>query len=266
VAPLSTRKAFAPGVVEKLGFYVYLLVDPRDDTVFYVGKGTGDRCFSHIDEALKTRVDTIGDYEKLSRIRDIEVSGFAVRIDILRHGLSEREAFLVESAAIDLVRNLTNKVDGHDAAERGRMSVSDINALYGAVHVEIDPSHPVVLIRINHNFERAMADGALYEATRKWWRVSEERIRIGVPGSPSWAMAVYGGIVRAVYLIDVWERPTVDDIGDDPTDLGRWGFRGKRDLDMEAIYLHRDVSRYLRGAKTGNPSQNPIRYVNCVGT
>jgi hypothetical protein len=30
---------FLPGVAGKLGWYVYALRDPRDSTVFYVGKG-----------------------------------------------------------------------------------------------------------------------------------------------------------------------------------------------------------------------------------
>ena len=33
---------FTPKVREKLKFYVYLYVDPRDDSVFYVGKGKGN--------------------------------------------------------------------------------------------------------------------------------------------------------------------------------------------------------------------------------
>ena len=64
--------AFIPGVVEKIGFYVYLLVDPRNRVVFYVGKGTGNRCFAHLDEARKSQTDTVGDYAKLARIREIE--------------------------------------------------------------------------------------------------------------------------------------------------------------------------------------------------
>lgn len=172
VSALPKPLSFAPGVVEKIGYYVYLLIDPRSNSVFYIGKGTGQRCFAHVEEARKTQVDAVGDYEKLARIREIESTGASVRIDILRHGLSEHEAFLVESAAIELVEDLTNRVVGHDAAERGRMSVSDINALYGAVPVNIDPGHCVVLIRINRNFEHGMTDEALYEATRKWWKVA----------------------------------------------------------------------------------------------
>jgi hypothetical protein len=33
----------SPFVAEKLGNYVYLLIDPRDSRPFYVGKGTGKR-------------------------------------------------------------------------------------------------------------------------------------------------------------------------------------------------------------------------------
>jgi len=247
-----------------IGFYVYLLIDPSDKAVFYVGKGTGHRCFAHVVEARKTRADVVGDYQKLARIREIEATGATVRIDILRHGLSEREALLVESTAIDLVENLTNRVFGHDAAERGRMSVSDISALYGAAPVEIDPKHCVVLIRINRNFARGMTDDALYEATRKWWKVADAKRQLGTSSAPQWAMAVYGGIVRAVYRIDAWERPIEAEIGRDPIAFGRWGFRGMRDSEMESLYLHRDISSYLRGSETGIASQNPIRYVNCA--
>jgi hypothetical protein len=93
-----------PGVTEHLGFYVYLLSDPRDDRIFHVGKGISGRCFSHIQEARRTSEDPEDDYEKLTTIRDIEDSGRDVRIEILRHGLTEDEAFHVEAAVIDLLR------------------------------------------------------------------------------------------------------------------------------------------------------------------
>lgn len=32
----------------KIGWYVYALRDPRDETVFYVGKGQKNRWFEHI--------------------------------------------------------------------------------------------------------------------------------------------------------------------------------------------------------------------------
>lgn len=260
----ESLNAFAPGVAEKIGFYVYLLIDPRDGVVFYIGKGTANRCFAHLIEARKTSADIVGDYSKLARIREIEAAGEAVRIDILRHSLTEHEAFLLESAAIELLNlhDLTNRVAGHDTAELGRMSVMDFNAEYGAKPIIIDPSHRVVLIRINRLFERGMSDDELYEATRKWWRISPLRHQIGSTRAPEWAMAVFRGVVRAVYRIEAWEQPAARDVAEDPTRAGRWAFHGTRDQVMETIYLHGDVSSYLRSA-TDVPSQTPIRYVNC---
>lgn len=47
-APASTAAAgISPYVAEQLGWYVYLLRDPRDAEVFYVGKGRGNRVFAH---------------------------------------------------------------------------------------------------------------------------------------------------------------------------------------------------------------------------
>jgi hypothetical protein len=260
------RGGFAPGVAEQLRFYVYLLIDPRDEEIFYVGKGTGERCFAHLAEARKTRADRVADYEKLARIRAIEAAGLRVGIDILRHQLDEHEALLLESAAIDLLggKTLANRVAGHDAAELGRMSVADVNARYGATPVEIDPAHRVVLIRLNVSFERSMGDTKLYDATRRWWRVSARACKLGSPHAPDWAMAVSNGVVRAVYRIEGWEQADDVSIADDPKRPGRWGFYGQRDHAMEILYLHRDVSRYLRSV-AGVPSQNPIRYVGCTG-
>lgn len=43
-------KSFPADVARKLKTYVYRLIDPRNGETFYVGKGRGDRVFSHIRE------------------------------------------------------------------------------------------------------------------------------------------------------------------------------------------------------------------------
>lgn len=58
---------FDPKVCEILGVYVYALRDPTSGEVFYLGKGRGNRCFAHIEEA---RVNERGT-EKLDTIRTI---------------------------------------------------------------------------------------------------------------------------------------------------------------------------------------------------
>ena len=243
-----------PGVEENLDYYVYLLIDPRTDAPFYVGKGLGWRCFSHVQEARKTTCDSKGDYEKLATIRAIEVAGLDVRIDLLRHGLSEDQAFHVESAAIDLLgfSDLTNRKVGHGTRELGRMGVDDINAQCGARPVEFDPDHRVILIR-SRRFSHGMGQETLYETTRVWWRMGRRRL------GADYAMAVYGGVVRAVYAIDGWIEPTEEDIAATPNRVGRHGFVGHVDREMETRYLFADVTGWLppKGAR------NPFTYVNC---
>jgi hypothetical protein len=133
------------------------------------------------------------------------------------------------------------------------MSVAHANGLYGAEPVEIAPDHAIVLIRINRTYRRGMPDVEIYEATRKWWKIDKKWCRVGDPRAPRWALGVFQGVVRGVYRIESWEQPTAEDIAADPTDTGRWGFRGAPDSDMKRIYLHRNVSRYLT-------SQSPLRF------
>ena len=100
--PLRSLK---PGMAEKLGYYVYLYVDPRDGKVFYIGKGKDDRCLHHLYED--------DNHPKVKRIRDIFDAGLEPHIEILAHGMAtSHEAYLVEAAAIDLIglKELTNKV------------------------------------------------------------------------------------------------------------------------------------------------------------
>ena len=93
-------KFFSEKAIEALnGFYVYALVDPRNDKVFYVGKGTGNRVFSHEIESGKSRES---EKKKLQHIREIENCGYSVRRLIINWGLTENEAFIAEATLINL--------------------------------------------------------------------------------------------------------------------------------------------------------------------
>ncbi len=48
---------FSQEVCEKLGYYVYRLVDPRNGETFYVGKGRNNRVFAHTERALSPNSD-----------------------------------------------------------------------------------------------------------------------------------------------------------------------------------------------------------------
>ncbi|MGD9571004.1 MAG: hypothetical protein AB7V62_03845 [Thermoleophilia bacterium] len=172
-------------------------------------------------------------------------------VEIIRHGLrDEKEAFEVEAAVIDGLRltglDLTNRVRGQGTA-RGWVPLGELIATHSARRVPVE--EPVVLIRVKQLYRSDLGADALYQATRKWWRISPRR-------NPGWAFAVYDGIVREVYRIDGWERPSADET--DQRTKQRWAFIGERDAQMAEQYRWADVSEHLpRG------SQNPIRYLNC---
>ncbi len=82
-------------VAKILQSYVYVYIDPRNGKPFYIGKGKGNRLFSHLQDQF--------DIEKVAQIAEIRHSGKEPRIEILRYGLSDSEAHLVEAASIDLI-------------------------------------------------------------------------------------------------------------------------------------------------------------------
>lgn len=104
---------FPAGVIEHLGWYVYRLIDPRDGSTFYVGKGKGNRVFAH----MRGEVAAVDDDEllsnKLKQLREIRLAGLEVIHVIHRHGMAEEKtAYEVEAALIDAYPSLTNIMNG----------------------------------------------------------------------------------------------------------------------------------------------------------
>tara|TARA_R110002153_G_scaffold265563_1_gene428317 strand:- start:11 stop:661 length:651 start_codon:yes stop_codon:yes gene_type:complete len=89
-------------------FYVYHLIDPRDNTVFYVGKGKGDRCNVH------TRPSELegNTSHKANKIRKIHSEGLEPIVKIVESNLTEDVSFERERFYISNIQNLTNMTDG----------------------------------------------------------------------------------------------------------------------------------------------------------
>jgi hypothetical protein len=241
-------------MAEKLGYYVYLYVDPRDGKVFYIGKGKDERCLEHLFED--------DDHPKVKRIREIFAVGLEPRIEMLAHGLStEQEAYNIEAAAIGLLglENLTNRVVGKDSLRFGRKGLSELEGYYAAKPVKI--TDPVILIRINQLYRHGMPAAELYDITRGVWVLSAERA-----SKMKYVFAVYEGVVREVYEPEKW-MPALTTQYPNRTDLvpddakGRVEFIGKPA--PEAIrqkYLLGDVTAYTKVSL-----QSPCLYIEAVG-
>jgi hypothetical protein len=183
--------SIAPYVAERLGYYVYLYVDPRDKAPFYVGKGQGGRALAHLADD--------GESRKVARIKEIQAAGLEPQIDVLVHGLSSEEAaFRIEAAVIDAIGpdKLTNVVRGWETGKVGRMPLSELVALYGATPVEV--AHPSLLIRINRLYHYSIGNTELYEVTRGTWKLGSKR------ALARYAFSVFHGVVRAVFEIESW--------------------------------------------------------------
>ncbi len=234
-------------VSELLKHYVYLYNDPFTDEPFYIGKGNGNRALSHLSAAEES--------DKVAKIQEIRDRGREPRIEILRYGLTEKEAALIEASLIDFVgtTQLTNKVRGLHSRTYGRITLKELIATSTAEQVEID--HRVMLITINKRYRSNMNPLELLEATRGIWKVGPRRER------SAYAFAVYRGTVREVYQINQWHpagtlkyktRDSRDFLGS-----GRWEFDGQVAQHIREIYVGKSVRSYQ-----GKSNQNPIRYVN----
>lgn len=202
---------FSEKTCEELRYYVYLLVDPRDNKVFYVGKGINNRVFNHVECSIETETQT----DKLDTIRDIRDAGLAVKHYIVRHGLDEDDAFTVESVLIDLftypdfesIAHMSNIVAGHHQFDLGIKTVEEIETLYACEPLKLeDIRHNIMTININNTYrglknakEADPTYSNIYEATRKHWKLSLARAE-----KVEYVLSEYRGVVRAIFKPLKW--------------------------------------------------------------
>ena len=237
---------FSQKTTEELGYYVYALIDPRNNKIFYVGKGVGNRVFAHVHCAINEDCET----EKLDTIREIIKEKQEVRHYILRHKLTEREAYIVESAFIDFlthadfdfVAQITNLAAGHHQWDEGIKTVEELELLYACQVLKLeDIRHKIMSININKTYAlKNDIQHNIYESTRKSWVVSEHRLK-----DIELVFSEYRGIVRAVFKPTKWLP-----VGK------RWEFEGEEVKDKAIIdlYLHKSVPEKRQGMA------NPIKY------
>ncbi len=235
-------KRFKQSTIEKIWFYVYVLINPFTNKIFYIWKGKWNRIFSHLYWALKWDKES----SKLNTIKSILSKNKIPEHKIIRHWLTEKEAFEVESALIDFywIENLTNLVSGHNSFDRWIMSVNDIIVNYESEKIKIKDN--LLLININGLFYYWMNYKEIYEATRKSWRLNINKVK-----NIKYVLSIYKWIVREVFEVSEWKYSKIVNW------YKRYKFIWKKANEkIRNLYINKDVSDYFK-----QWSQNPIKYI-----
>lgn len=249
------------------GYYVYALLDPRTNQVFYIGKGIENRVFAHEIESGK---NIKSEKEKLKKIREIEESGLEVKRIIINWEMTETEAYASEAALINLIQilskdSLTNIVAGHHIHEA--LSVEEFEMLHGAEELNLeDVQHGVMIIKINKLYRRDMSAKELYDAVRGHWRASMDTIQ---RKNITYVFGVYNQLIVAVYRPDAWhyvhekiDIPRAEDWDEETFNSVKnriyFVCDDYENLDQEGkFYLYKSIAKL----KVNQSAQNPITYL-----
>ena len=243
----SESDSFPAGLASELKTYVYRLIDPRNGETFYVGKGRGNRVFSHVRAEQNLEGDDLGN--KIKRIREIRLAGFEVGHVIHRHGMNEKAAFEVEAALIDAYPGLTNIAGGTGRSDYGAMHAEEIIRRYSAKEAVFE--HKAMLICVN----RSAAERSLIDATRYAWKIDKARAK-----KAEVILATIHGLIVGAFTADDCLEATAENfpgLAEGDGVPGRFGFSGKEAPDdMQSLYVRKRVPEKYR--KPG--AANPIKY------
>ncbi len=237
-------KMFPNDVARKLKSYVYRLIDPRKGETFYIGKGKGNRLFSHIQAEQKLVGDDLEN--KIMRIREILNAGLEVIHVIHRHGMDNKTAFEVESALIGAYPGLTNITDGAGGNDYGAMHAKEIISFYYSKPAIF--KHKALLINVN----RSATETLLYEATRYAWKIKKATAE-----QAEVVLSTLKGEIVGAFIAHRWLEATIKNFPGRATRPGRFRFEGKEAPEnIKKLYVDKRVPDEYR--KPG--AANPIKY------
>ncbi len=238
---MTKDDSFSAGVAAKLKTYVYRLIDPRNGETFYVGKGVGNRVFSHIRGSKVIAGDDLDN--KLKRIHEIHLAGFEVAHVIHRHGMDDNTAFAVEAALIDAYPGLTNIASGVGSDDFGAMHALEIIKRYTAQPAEF--RHRALLIGVN----RSATEKSLYEATRYAWKINKVKAE-----QAEVVLATRHGEIVGAFIAHRWLEATAENFPSHEPVAGRFGFEGQEaPEEIKQLYVGKQVPDEYRKAGAANP-------------
>jgi len=172
---------------------------------------------------------------------------------ILRHNLTEQEAYMVESTIIDLLTYpafnkenlLTNIVCGHHQWNEGIKTENEINVMYDCKKIEPLADDRLLLVSLNRSYDHKRSEGVYrrpndYESARKYWKIADSRAK-----EVTHILGIYRGIVRIVIAVKGYRKVDQTEDGK-PFSSPRYVFEG--DIIADSPYLNTDVSDFPFGS------------------
>ena len=235
-------RKFSPKTINALKYYVYGLKYPGENqNYFYIGKGKGNRVFSHLFQKSKLDIKD----PKFDIINSLKKTG-GPKVEIIRHGLNQDEAFLLEATLIDVfgVDQITNKVKGINSDKFGIMDINVIDEIYKGE--EFKENISAVCFKINKAWNKEMDEEMLYNKIRGNWVLNINRAK-----KAEYGIGVYNGIIKGIYRICNWETARSS------TKNKRYKFNGYKEEKMQKFRgysLLNFPAHEVRG---------PLFYYNC---
>lgn len=211
-------------------FYVYALSKEGEGTPFYIGKGRADRIEAHRRDAMEILKDlkasrslmTVEEVESekaaLSRkIQAIIESKCAITHVIVKWGLTEDEAFMCESALINMLKfikvDLTNIANGHASDPEKKCRADNktqaltLDQFLAECAVEQKPIEDlkglrIILISINKFYPKCCGEDGIVDAEKikesvcAFWKVAIKKAR-----QADYVMALYRQKVVGVFRV-----------------------------------------------------------------
>lgn len=249
-------------------YYVYMLTLP-DGSPIYIGKGQGVRMFAHEWDAMKQQ-DNMNEMmvadknevvldediaDKLTAIRQTLKAGESITKVIVKWGLTEDEAFMCESALINMYdyllktnqlkvdsKALKNKVNGHASKVEGGITQARTIADFikniampqlcfkeYAHNAGLDKyDKKIVFLKISGSLAQynpkdgISYDDFVYDCVRACWAINEYRYnqyrdcgKESFCGMPEYVIAIDRQVVVGCYKVKKWFRLS-EDISDFP--------------------------------------------------
>lgn len=195
---------FSDEVQQKLKYYVYVLVDPRSDEIFYVGQGCRNRVFEHESQA------------KLDTIIDLLDHNLKPKKYIVIADLTKEEALKVEAALINVYLHHSmplENVQSGNTNEIAYQSVEHVENLFRKQSLspaDLDSySGRKMLVKLPTQSIRLLSDE---DEVRKMAK-KEATLPIDIHLKPEIILATTErGVIIQVYRAIAWEIVEIDSV------------------------------------------------------